>query len=326
MRILPAMALLAWTGCTSGELSPPVDPGPSDPGDPGPDANCPAAHFAAKRTIPSIQLLIDRSGSMSEGIGGTSRYGAVYNALVNNANGVVTGLQSKAYFGASLYSSDSPCPRLYSVGRSMNNRNGIASLMENNGPNGNTPTGPSIDQVVAGFAANPPPPNSPPVIVLATDGLPNTCNNGNDTATGQAQAIAAATAAYAKNIRLFILGVGTGIADNHLQSMANAGAGVKQGQPNAPYYLANSPQQLQDAFNQIIGGVLSCELAITGTVDTTQAMNGTVTLDGRTLSYGSDWELVNGSTIRLLGATCTMFQSSPSSTVDANFPCGAVIL
>src|SRR5262245_4062737 len=36
----------------------------SNPG--GPDASCPAVSFTATQVIPSIQLLIDRSGSMRE--------------------------------------------------------------------------------------------------------------------------------------------------------------------------------------------------------------------------------------------------------------------
>ncbi|MCW5802714.1 MAG: VWA domain-containing protein [Deltaproteobacteria bacterium] len=294
-------------------------------GDPEPDANCPAVHFTAMQTIPSITLLIDRSGSMNDSIGGKTRYQAVRDALVDNTNGVVTNLQSKAYFGAALFSSDNPCPRLYAVPRAMNNRNGIASLINGQGPGGNTPTGPSIDQVVADFAANPPPQGSPPIIVLATDGLPNTCNNGNDTNTGQTLSVNAAKAAYTAGIRLFILGVGNGINDQHLQAMANAGAGVQAGMANAPYFLANSPAQLQTAFDTIIGGVLSCELMISGTIDQAQAAGGTVTLNGAPLQFGTDWELVNGNTIRLLGAACTTLKSSPNPMVDAAFPCGAIV-
>jgi len=58
--------------------------------------------------------------------------------------------------------------------------------------------------------------------------------------------------------------------------MANAGLGAQSGQPNAPYYLANSPRQLTDAFDESIGGVVSCDL--TGNVDLASAQNGTVTL------------------------------------------------
>jgi von Willebrand factor type A domain len=304
------------------------DPGGTDPGgdDDTPDATCPAVHFTAMKTTPSIALLIDRSGSMVNDIGGTSRYGAIKQALVDNTNGVVTKLQNEAYFGAALFSSDNPCPRLYSVPRAMGNRSAIATLINGQNPNGNTPTGPSIDQVVADFAANPPPTGSPPVIVLATDGLPNTCNDGNDTATGQAKSITAAQNAYAAGIRLFILGVGNGIADQHLQAMANAGLGVQNGQPNAPYYLANSPQQLTDAFDQIIGGVVSCDLTINGNVDPASAQSGTVTLNGMTLTYGTDWTLLDSHTIELLGAACTTLKQSANPVVDAAFPCGTVIL
>src|SRR5262249_12688370 len=157
-----------------------------------------------------------------------------------------------------------------------------------------------IDLVVADFAANPPPASSPRAIVLATDGLPSACS-GSNTTSGPAAAIAAADAAYAAGIRLFILGVGHGIAHNYFHAMATAGAGVQTGQPNAPYYLANSPEQLADAVDQIIGGVVSCALTIDGNVDPAGAQNGTVTLDGTTLTYGTDWTLLDGNTIELLG-------------------------
>jgi len=300
------------------------DAGDNGGGGGGPDASCPAVNFTAQAITPSIHLLIDRSGSMDEAIGGTSRYNAVRTALVDPTNGVVTKLQSKAYFGASLYSTDAPCPKLYSVPRATDNRNAIANLIASQSPSGNTPTGGSIDQVVAGFAASPPPAGSPPIIVLATDGLPNNCD-GNSSA-GQTKAIQAATASYAAGIRLFVLAVGNGIADNHLQAMANAGAGVQAGQPNAPYYVANSPQDLGNAFNQIIGGVVSCELVINGNVDEAQAQGGTVTLNGMQLTYGTDWTLSSSNTIKLLGQACEDLKNSSNPTVTASFPCGAVIL
>jgi len=288
----------------------------------GPDAMCPSVSFTVTPVVPSISLLIDRSGSMDDSIGNTTRYKAVRNALIDGTTGVVTNLQSKAYFGASLYSTDSPCPKLYSVPRARDNRDAIQALINSQSPGGNTPTGPSIDQAVAAFAAAPPPAGSPPIIVLATDGLPNGCNGGD----GQAAAVTAAGASYAAGIRLFVLAVGNGIADSHLQNVANAGAGVAPGQPNAPYYVANTPTDLQTAFDQIIGGVTSCELEINGTVDESQAASGQVTLDGRSLTYGSVWELVDPSHIKLLGQACDDLKNSPNPDVEASFTCGAVLL
>jgi len=323
-------SLVAPVAALTVACGPTVKPDPSG-GDPmggddgsGPDAACPAVHFAATPVIPSIQLLIDRSGSMDTDIGGESRYNAVRDALVADTTGVVTQLQDHVYFGASLFSSDDPCPTLKSVARAMTNQTNIKNLIKSQNPGGDTPTGQSITAVTADFAANPPPPSSPPIIVLATDGLPNACS-GSDTTQGQKDSVAAAKAAYAAKIRLFILGVGNGIADQHLQDMANAGAGVTTGMPNAPYYLANSPAQLAMAFQQIIGGVVSCDLMISGNVDPTTASEGTVTLNGMTLTYGTDWTLVNGNTIELIGAACTTLQQSANPVVDASFPCGAII-
>ena len=137
-----------------------------DPGPGGPDAMCPAVNFTAKAVTPSIQLLLDRSGSMAEAIGNTSRYAAIRTSLVDGTSGVVTKLQNKAYFGASLYSSDTPCPKLYTTAaRTLNNFQQVKSLIDGQSPNGNTPTPPAIDQTVAYFTANPPPMGSPPTTI-----------------------------------------------------------------------------------------------------------------------------------------------------------------
>ena len=90
-------------------------------------------------------------------------------------------------------------------------------------------------------------------------------------------------------------------------------------------YLATSPQQLTTAFDQIIGNVVSCELAIAGKVDPAAAATGTVELNGQPIGYGVGWTLASTSTLRLLGAACTTLKTTPNATVDATFPCGAVL-
>jgi hypothetical protein len=303
---------------------------PADPScnnlDSGPTDSCPAVTFSAKPTIPTIELLLDQSESMSSMFGPTTRYQAMEDALVATGTGVVSQLQSNAYFGATLYTSAFACPNLQVVPRALDNEMPIASMLGANGPGLYTPTGPAIDAVVADFAAHPPMPGSPPFIVLATDGIPNTCQNPFDETTGSLQAVTAAGAAVAADIKLIVLSVGPDTSIPNLQAMANAGAGVQQGQPDAPFYRGDDPQQLADAFKQIIGGVLSCDLMLSGQIDPTAAMSGTVTLDGMMLTYGTDWIIVNGTTIEILGAACMRLQNSPNAVVTATFPCNVVIL
>jgi hypothetical protein len=65
---------------------------------------------------------------------------------------------------------------------------------------------------------------------------------------------------------------------------------------------------------------------INGSVDASQAAAGTVVLNGMQLMYGTDWTLVGGSTIRLLGQACETLKGSANPVVTASFPCGTVIL
>ena len=300
---------------------------------------CPSVHFTAAKTTPSIQLLIDRSGSMlnnfadKKPVDGNDpvKYPTEVTALVG-AQGVVTTLQGAVYFGASMYPSNA-CPAILRVGRALNNASAITTLLNSNPPYSQdmdgikgTPTPTSIDAVVADFQANPPPAGSPPIILLATDGLPNSCM---DTSSTAPQSVAAAANAYAKGIRLFVLSVGnaTGTTADHFLKLANAGQGVTAGQPNAKYYPATSPAQLQAAFNEIISGVLSCDLTLSGPVKPDEAQNGTVTLNGNQLKYGTDWTVAaDGLTLRILGNACTTLKNSANPAVDATFSCNAVII
>lgn len=301
-----------------------------------PDA-CPSAHFQAMKTTPSIELLIDKSQSMREnfngqdpvttsGVTGPFKFPEEQKALVGTT-GIVAQLQGSVFFGAAMYPSNS-CPGVFSTPRKQNNLTDIATLINDpaHAPSGNTPTSQAIDAVVADFVKNPPPAGSPPVILLSTDGLPNTCNDPRATTQGKADTIAAAKNAFSKGIRLFLLVVGNQIDAQFKKDLANAGQGVVAGQPDAVAYTATDPVSLAAAFQSIIGGVLSCDLQLTGQVDPTAGQNGTVTLNNMTLNYGTDWTLdPNGLVIHLLGNACNTLKNSPNPQVDATFACGAII-
>ena len=330
------------SGCASGETCDdrgrcvPSDDRPDAP--PRPDANCPDVIVKAEGQTPTVHLLLDRSGSMKDDFGTTStggvcdpknatdcpsRYKAMTDALVG-PGGVVTSLESKVIFGASLYDGKSTeCPRLPSKPRVLGNHAEIKKLLDGARPDGATPTGDSIDALLADFVKNPPAPNSPPVILLATDGEPDTCEQP-DPNEGQLEATTAAQKAFAAGIRLFVLAVGDDVGAPHLQEMANAGAGKDLKTGTETFYRANNPAELSAALQTIIGGVRSCSFDVDGKVSG-NASRGEVKLDSAVLVFGTDWKLVDENTIELLGNACETFLAR-GGEVQASFPCGGIVL
>jgi hypothetical protein len=307
-----------------------------------PDSSCPALHFTPARTTPTVELLLDESSSMNATYGGSTRLAAMRDALVNPTNGVVTRLSDQVVFGVALYTgTGAACPALKTQPRALNNVGPIRTLLNGATPQSDTPTGASIDAVVADFAANPPAANSPKVIVLATDGLPDTCADPNPPQqpdptkpqdprqlAANATAVDAAKRAFAAKIRLYFLFIGDATqARNHPQEMANAGAGLDVASGSAPFFIATNPTDLSNAFNMIIGGVVSCDLRLDSALDPKDAPNGEVTIDDRKLDYPTEWTLdSDGITIHILGNACTMLKAATNPVVDAAFPCGTIIL
>lgn len=302
-----------------------------------PDPGCEAIHLAPRRTIPSVELLIDRSGSMlrdfadrviTDPANDPQKFAAEQTALVG-PDGVVTQLQASVYFGAALFPGEL-CPGLFRAagGRQRNSAAAIEELLAAHPPDpqADTPTAQSIDLAVADFAADPPPPGSPPVIVLATDGLPNDCYNAGGTAAQDAT-VAAAADAFRHGVRLYLLSVGTKIDAAFQQRLANAGLGVQPGDPDARAYTAGDPASLAVAFQDIMRGIASCDLALDHRIDPADAAGGTVTLDGSPLRFGTEWTLdADGITLHLLGDACDALARSPDAAIEAGFGCSTVIL
>lgn len=319
--------------CGSGQVCDPnghcvPDTSGPDGGGGDEDADCPSVTVTPMPRTPTVQLLVDRSGSMDASFGGTSRWNAVRTALTG-PSGVVTTLQDRVIFGASTYShrqGSGTCPTVVSTPtRMLNNAAAIQNVLNTN-LLVDTPTGESMQRVIADFQANPPAANSPPIILLATDGLPDTCANPDEQGNTAAQQLSVqqVQAAFTAGIRTYVLSVGNQVGAPHLQQLANAGQGVDPLTGTETFYTANDPAQLSAALSAIITGVLSCEFDLSGNVDLSRADEGIVTLNGTPLMYGTQWELVDANTIRILGAACDMLRSG-GGTLQATFECGVIV-
>jgi hypothetical protein len=291
------------------------------------ESGCVDVQVQVEPITPTLVLLVDQSGSMTEDFSGEPRWDAIYETLMDPGDGVVANLQSTVRFGLTLYSSvdgfeGGECPILTSVDPALDNLDGIDAVFGDAEPLDETPTGESLSataQALAAFQAD-----GPKGIVLATDGEPDTCDVPNPQ-EGQQVSLDAAAEAWGLGITTFVISVGDEVGADHLQQMANVGLGRDPDDPNAaPYYQALDAQQLVDAFEEIIGSFVSCDLLVDGIVDLEQACDGSVFLDGMQLECGTDYELPDASTLRLLGEACATLQDGGQHNVDASWPCGAV--
>lgn len=301
--------------------------GTADSNPDGLTSGCGEVTVVVTPTTPTLMLLVDQSGSMTEDFGGVERWDAVYDTLMDPNDGVLANLESTIRFGLTLYTSENGfeggmCPMLTAVPPALDNREAIDAIYDPEQPGDETPTGESLAIVAEDLARFDEP--GPKGIVLATDGQPDTCDEPNPQ-NGEPESLAAAQQAYDLGIKVFVLSVGPEVAQDHLQEMANVGVGKAPDDPMpAPYWQALNPEQLVDAFSEIIGSFVSCNLEVDGIVDLDKQCEGTVLLDGVELECGTDWNMPDESTLELLGDACNTLQDGAEHNVAASWPCGAV--
>jgi hypothetical protein len=322
-------------------------------GNTGGGNSCQSVTITPTRSIPNVMFLVDQSGSMRDPVcspGGVGtcpnnppdRWEAAHGAITT----IVQELQSIVGFGLTTYHSNgggsvpAQCPVLETeVAIAMDNFSSIDSNYESSFPGGgDTPTGESIDAVVDAIQGASLPGDGPTILVLATDGEPDTCAVPNPQ-EGQPEAVAAATNACAAQngactgIQTYILSVGDDVGQDHLQDMANVGIGLAEdgSEGNAEFWVGLNPNQLTIAFRDIISASISCDIQMDEQfANTMQACNeGDVRLDGVALpcSQTDGWRVkpeVND-VIELVGSACVTLRSG-DVTFSATFPCGAIVV
>jgi Mg-chelatase subunit ChlD len=314
------------TGTASGFV---IDAGPKRDAPSGSD-DCQEADVSASRVIPNVILVIDQSGSMTQGFGDGTRWNVLRDFLLRD-DGLIARLQTQVKFGLAMYTAQEygdngaqppPCPMVTSVAPGLMNLANISTAYNAAAPLGETPTGDSIDRIVddlppAQLDQN----EGPTVLILATDGEPDRCEELNPQ-NGQAEAVAAVTRAYSMGIRTYIISVGTDVSAQHQQDVANAGLG-RDASNNAPYWRAGDDSSLRDALEEIIGAQVSCEVALEGSVQGGDPCLGTVELNGEKLEckHSDGWELADPKHIRLLGKACSDYKTLQNAMVRARFPC-----
>ena len=288
---------------------------------------CADVYLDSHLSTPNVTLLVDQSGSMNDAFGATSRWTALRDSLMRVPDGFVYDLQSHVRFGLALYTSRTgECPLMTTVlPPALDNYDAIQAVYGPAAPIGDTPTGDAIDSIVT--PEGPDPSIDPRIIVLATDGSPDSCERPHSQ-DGQPEAIAAAQRAYAAGIRLYIISVGDGLAADHQQAMANAGIGRTSTDPPAPYWVANDDAGLREALRTIIRGELSCNVTLRGRIDPAQACSGTVLLNGTPLRCDdpNGWRAVDATHVELLGTACETVTNGDAATLEARFPCDVVVL
>jgi hypothetical protein len=307
-----------------------LDPAETDPTDPTAPPVCVEGKVEFKPVVPQVWLLLDRSGSMAEALGTTSRWGALGNVLLGDPadatdRGVVGAFSDQVAFGAVFYTSGSGgtgCVLdLESVALAANNYSHIRQRYNKLAPAGGTPTADSIAATVA-VAASSDLTGGPKLLVLATDGAPGDCAPRTGTPTAEVEK--EVSFAFNKNIKTFAISISTGTDVPHMQRVANLGVGLAaNATPPAPLYTAASQDDLKRAFSTILTDLpRSCVFSLNGRVEAKNADQGTVVLDGQTLGYmdPNGWLLKQPDQVELVGEACAQIKAGEDA-LSINFPC-----
>ena len=302
---------------------------------------CVEGRANTSRVAPHVVLLLDGSCSMSTNYpanGSASvnecvenpngRWSALRAALVDPQKGVVPKLQDQVLFGVVVFGGrGNSCPiQGETVKPALKAAAKIDAALPKIQPGQYTPTGPALDYVYDNVVEpfKPDADNAPQIVILATDGEPNTCDGkgANSSMPNYQPSIDAVKNGAKKHVTTYVISLAdaTGAFHDHLQELANLGNPAAMGK--AKLYEPNSPQQLQSDLQALVGGAVGCDIALNGKIPAGSECSGTVTLNGAALGCNKPdgWKLLDERHIRLQGTACKTL-TDKNGVVEARFPC-----
>lgn len=324
--------------------APAPSPAAGSAAEPEPAIDCAAVSVRVDRVTPKVMLLVDGSASMQDNFhpagSETTRWEALRASLLDERKGVVPAMQGLLKFGLAIYSSGmarfgvpsaDQCPfPLGIVPPELNGGEAIDYAWPMLPPGNFTPTGEALELVRRTLGewrdrAAP----EPEVIVLATDGNPNGCRPQQIMVPDYQPTLDAALRARAERVKLYVISLGTDADREHLQQIANIGAGLDaDAEPAAPLYYPENAEELTATLRRLLGSELSCELVLDGDgVDPAKQCLGSVRLNGEPLACEPQdgFRVKDPLHLELLGAACARLRAAPEVALEVSFPCEALL-
>ena len=274
---------------------------------------------------PDLLVVLDRSSSMNECPNGNpfctnpSKWDTMDTALTS----VVTSKQTQIQFGLLEFPSNNDCTvdSGAEVGIALNAGGGFATYFTGRNANGNTPSAPALENALGYYNSIPANPAGR-YVLFATDGQPTCDSDSTNT-------VAAVTALFNAGIKTYVLGFGQFGGDSLLTAAANAGGTARPGPKK--YYEATSAAELDQALNDIAGGVIvpTCTFSLASLPPDPD--NVTVTIGGapvpRDTNHNDGWDYFpDPMTITFFGTYCDQIKSGAVGDVTFVYGCPGPVI
>jgi predicted small lipoprotein YifL len=302
---------------------------------------CAVRSIPVQRQTPTVLLLLDRSGSMSQDLQGNSGLPSRWDVLQTALERSLGRFERAIEMGVMLFPASSSTSGLCSASVSLdlrpqlNNANAILQVMRRSVPTGRTPTWAALQSATRWFDQNATSGRSFQV-VLATDGAPNcnatlnglacTCTGLGTTTTNECErepelclddtrTIDGVRALAGRGITTYVIGIDgdrRGYLVDVLNALARAGGRPNPRTPERAYYSVQQPQDLDSAFDAIQRTVVECNLAATRRPPAGASVR--LEIDGETIAHdptraqGWDWNSPTSANLTLYGAACERAQ------------------
>lgn len=301
------------------------------------------------RVTPRVTLVLDGSCSMStdypaqgeqsatECTGNPQgRWTALREAILAPQTGIVPRLQNMVQFGLVVYGTADTCPipsGHMPVRPALNNLAQIQASMPMVQPGMYTPTGEALDWVYENMITEytPDGENGPQIVILATDGEPNSCGGGafgggrrGGGGANYQPSVDAVRKGTDKGVTTYVISLAdaTGTFHDHLQELANLGDPAASGA--ATLYEPSSPAELASALETLVSGAIGCDIVLDGKLMPGLECEGTVTVNAVPVACNdpNGYAAVDPRHIRLQGTSCQQLLQN-SAVVEARFPCSS---
>ncbi len=362
MRCLPVL-LLAVSACGP-EVVPEGSAADADPSQPtapdarsqseftdaGPPGVCAEQDFAIELVPPHMMILLDKSSSMGDSIGGGGSKMSQAKAAIDH---VVTAYQDLIRFGFDAFPSSDNCnvgdPIVLDVVDDVAENLSVASAMWGTSANGgSTPLYCGLGILAdPGYAPNFNNPGANKYVVVVSDGA-DLCGEGccvpmpsgwpplppPECVADDAEFANLATSLRNQHaIKSIVIGFddpgGENVAEGQLNAIAANG-----GTPFTEFLFASSQSQLEDAFDQIAAQVVSCTYALEDPGEEANPDEVNVYFDGVPVGFdegclnggGWDWTDDSHTAIHFCVGACDELQNLTVDNINITFGCPTIII